>query len=87
MTVKVKVKFFAQLAAQAGCRECYLEVPGDFYQALNAVESKFNLSIIDELGTGYSVLINGKGYAYGLDDNQQLKDNDTIAFVPFLGGG
>jgi len=87
MTVKVRVKFFAQLARQTGCRECCLEVPNNFYEALKVIEAKFNLSISDKLGSGYSVLVNGKGYSYGLDSNNELKDEDTLAFMPFLGGG
>ncbi|MBO8170230.1 MAG: MoaD/ThiS family protein [Thermoanaerobacteraceae bacterium] len=87
MTVKVRIKFFAQLAQSAGCRECYLEVPNNFYEAIKVIEAKFNLSITDKLGSGYSVLVNGKGYSYGLESNNELKDGDTLAFVPFLGGG
>ncbi|SHF47509.1 MoaD/ThiS family protein [Desulforamulus putei] len=87
MTVKIQVKFFAQLAIQTGCRSCTLEVPNNFYQAIEVIGARFNLPAKEKLGTYYSILINGKGYSYGLADNYELKDEDTLAFVPILSGG
>lgn len=87
MPVEIQVKFYGMNAKIAGCRESKLEVPGNFFSALEVIQEKFHLKMEEGLNTRFSILVNGRAYSLKLAENNELQTGDVVAFVPVVAGG
>ncbi|MDW7673877.1 MAG: MoaD/ThiS family protein [Bacillota bacterium] len=85
--VNVTIKFFSTIACEAGCKETELRVSSKLITALEEIERATNSNLYLQLQQGrISLLVNGRSVKLNIQENI-LKDGDTLAFLPIMGGG
>jgi len=87
MMIRIKVKFLAHLSDQVGFKELNLITDDDLSQAIREIELITGYPLQESLDRDAMLLINGKSYCHHLKNSTKLKEGDTLAVVPILGGG
>jgi len=87
-TVLVKVKFITILQKYTGNkREVEMELPADPGQAIEYIISQFQIPWKGKLEKYVRIFIN-RGISHEfIRSGKRLHAGDTIAFIPFSGGG
>lgn len=88
--MRVRVRLFAALCDLAGAHEVEVEAPegatvGRLVDLLDAKFGGFRAELAGG-GPAYVVLVNGRAVGWPESD-AELRDGDTVAFVPLIEGG
>ncbi len=87
MSAEVQVQFLGQIGEEIGTKEVYLRVSSELHKAIGDLELALGVSLRDQLGKQWTILVNGRNYLLIMADGGRLQDGDCLVFVPFLGGG
>jgi molybdopterin converting factor small subunit len=87
MAITVTWKFFAQTSSLAGHREYRMSVDPDIRRAVAQLEEELRLQVQDKIGRQWAILINGRPFQFRGEETYLLQEGDSVAFVPYLGGG
>ncbi len=91
MTMNVEVLLFGQLRELTGIRQEVISV-GEGTRLTDLIEQlggKYGTVFCEEVGRieGLRILINGREYSLLDGMETQLKDKDTVVFLPPISGG
>ena len=86
-TVRTTVKFLTFMQKYSGIREIEMELPRNLSRALDHIINRYNIPWKGNLEKNGAILVNGRHYQTVLKTGEQLSENDTIVFVPIIGGG
>ena len=87
-TMPVKVKFITILQKYTGNqREVEMELPADPGQAIERIISQFQIPWEGNLEKYVRVFVNREISHEFIRSGKRLHSGDTIAFIPFSGGG
>lgn len=86
--VSVTVKFVSLMQRYSGNkREIEMDLPSDPVRAINTIIARYQIPWEKNLEKIVRIFINQTVYDLFVESGKNLKDKDTIAFIPISGGG